>query len=100
LKNGYGDEMHDRLCRLLAGIDDAGDMKNFLEDLCTINEIRQLSQRAECACLLLAGETYGGVTEKTGVSSATLSRVSKCLRYGSGGYKNVLPSLLEKQSGE
>jgi TrpR-related protein YerC/YecD len=63
---------------------------NFLNDLCTIQELEKMAQRIEAAKLLLEGCTYEQVIEKTKISSTTLSRVSRCIRYGQGGYKNVL----------
>ena len=63
---------------------------NFLNDLCTIQELEKMAQRIEAAKLLLEGCTYEQVIEKTKISSTTLSRVSRCIRDGQGGYKNVL----------
>ena len=63
---------------------------NFLNDLCTIQELEKMAQRLEAAKLLLEGCTYEQVIKKTKISSTTLSRVSRCIRYGDGGYKNVL----------
>ena len=62
---------------------------NFLNDLCTIQELEKMAQRLEAAKLLLEGCTYEQVIEKTKISSTTLSRVSRCIRYGDGVYKNV-----------
>lgn len=62
----------------------------FLEDLCTIKELESMSQRLTAAKMLLAGKTYNEIVEETEISSATLARVSKCVRYGKGGYKNIL----------
>lgn len=62
----------------------------FLEDLCTIKELESMSQRLKAAKMLLDGKTYNEIVEETEISSATLARVSKCVRYGNGGYKNVI----------
>lgn len=67
----------------------ADDCKEFFEDLCTYREIEQMAQRVYSAKLLLRGETYENVISKTDISSATLSRVSKCVKYGKG-YKKFL----------
>ena len=64
-------------------------MKEFLNDLCTYKEIEQMAQRLETAKLLLENKTYEEIIKKTEISSATLSRVSKCVKY-SEGYKKVL----------
>ena len=62
----------------------------FLEDLCTIKELEAMSQRLKAAKMLLGGKTYNEIVEETEISSATLARVSKCIRYGDGGYKAIL----------
>ncbi len=61
----------------------------FFEDLVTYNEVESMSQRVRAAKLLLEGKTYEQIIAETSISSATLSRVSKCVRYGEG-YKNIL----------
>ena len=66
----------------------------FFEDLCTIKEIQDLSQRLQVADMLNHGEKYQTIEQATGASTATISRVNKCLVYGSGGYRLVL----DKQS--
>ncbi len=63
---------------------------NFFEDLCTIKELQDLSQRFAVARMLDAGDNYKSISDATGVSTATISRVNKCLEYGSGGYRLVL----------
>jgi len=63
---------------------------DFFEDLCTINEIKDMADRLTVAKLLMAGETYEQIEAKTKMSSATISRVNRCLQHGSGGYKQLL----------
>lgn len=65
----------------------------FLEDICTIKEIQDISQRLVVAKMLNEGEKYQNIEKETGASTATISRVNKCLAYGSGGYKTVLERL-------
>lgn len=65
----------------------------FFDDLCTIREIQDMSQRFEVAQLLHAGKNYGEVSALTGASSATISRVNRCLHYGKNGYKTVIKKL-------
>lgn len=65
----------------------------FFEDICTIKEIQDISQRLSVAEMLSCGEKYQAIEEKTGASTATISRVNKCLNYGSGGYRRVLEKL-------
>ena len=69
----------------------------FFDDVCTIKEIQDLSQRFAVARLLDKGEKYQKIEEATGASTATISRVNKCLTYGSGGYRAVLEKMKDKK---
>ena len=69
--------------------------RQFLDDLCTVSELKALEQRIEVATLLDKGLIYSEILELTGASSATISRVNRCLQYGAGGYRTVLPRLKE-----
>ncbi len=64
--------------------------EKFFEDVCTIKELKDIAQRLEVARLLKSGMNYQEVSKKTGASTATISRVNKCLLYGRGGYGIVL----------
>ena len=77
------------LCQLLADIRDPGDIAALLQDLCTAKEIENMAERCYAAKLLLAGNTYNQVMAQAKISSATLSRVSRCVQYGSG-YSRLL----------
>ena len=66
--------------------------RRFFEDICTIKELQAISQRMRVACLLDSGSNYIEVSEATGASSATISRVNRCLNYGSG-YRKALDNL-------
>jgi len=70
---------------------------NFFEDLCTVSEIKAMAQRLEVAKMLRKGSTYTDISEKTGASTATISRVNRCLNYGADGYKTVLERLENKE---
>ena len=70
--------------------------RSFLEDLCTVAELRAMEQRLEVAMYLNDGLIYNDILERTGASSATISRVNRCLRYGAGGYQAVLPRMMER----
>ena len=74
-------------------LEDLEDCRLFLEDLCTIKEIRALAQRLEIARRLDRGDSYVSTVEHTGASSATVSRVNRCLEYGPGGYRLMLKRL-------
>lgn len=89
-----------KLFEVLSRIKSEEDFKAFFEDLCTYAEIEKMEQRVECAQLLLGGDTYNRIIEKTDISSATLSRVSRCLQYGSGGYSRVLKKIAEENARE
>ena len=65
----------------------------FFEDLCTINELESLTQRFQVAGMLKKDQTYHDIAEKTGASTATISRVNRCLNYGDDGYQLVLDRL-------
>ncbi len=69
----------------------------FFEDACTIKEIIEIAQRLKVAKLLDAGTSYLTVSKEVGVSTATISRVSKCLEYGNGGYKMVMERVSKEE---
>ena len=79
------------LCKTLAACQTADDVATLLTDLCTYKEVEQMAQRVAAAKLLADGKTYAEIIEKTEISSATLSRVSKCVQYGNGGYGKFIP---------
>ncbi len=74
----------DELFALLAKIDNVQDMESLFADLCTKKEVENMAERLHAAELLLAGNTYTQVMSQVEISSATLSRVSQCVQYGSG----------------
>lgn len=85
------------LFEVLSNLKSKEEFKIFFEDLCTYAEVDKMQQRIECAQLLLNGCTYNQVIEKTDISSATLSRVSRCIQHGSGGYNTILKSMMKKE---
>lgn len=72
--------------------------QQFFEDICTIKEVQDMSQRLEAAILLDQGEGYQTISEQVGISTATISRVSKCLNYGAGGYRRTIDRMKEEGS--
>jgi TrpR-related protein YerC/YecD len=82
--------MRRELCAALVKLETVEEAEKFLDDLCTIKELEAMSQRLRAAKMLLDGKTYNEIVEETEISSATLARVSKCVRYGDGGYKTVI----------
>ena len=79
----------EKLYEVIANIKSPEECRALFEDLCTYKEIEAMAQRLDAASLLLEGATYEQIIEQTGISSATLSRVSKCVKFGEG-YKNSL----------
>lgn len=71
---------------------------SFFEDLCTVNELLSLSQRFEVATMLKKHRTYLEIADKTGASTATISRVNRSLNYGNDGYEMVLERLTDKEA--
>ena len=87
-------QLVDNLLSVLASLDTEDEVYDFLLDLCTVRVITEMSQRLEVARLLAGGQSYVYVQDVTGASATTISRVSKCLNYGSGGYERAL-SIIE-----
>ena len=85
-----------RLFKAILSLENEEECAAFFEDICTIKEIQDLTQRLEVAEMLNRGEKYQKIEELTGASTATISRVNKCLNYGSGGYKTVIERLDDK----
>ncbi len=69
--------------------------RTFFEDVCTIKEFQDLTQRLQVAVLLEEGRNYQEISKSTSVSSATISRVNRCLNYGDGGYRTVIRRIKE-----
>ncbi len=90
-------ELTERFFQAILNLENTEECINFFEDVCTIKEIQDMSQRLEVAYLLNSGKSYQEVLAKTGVSTATISRVNKCLNYGKGGYKEALDKLPERK---
>ena len=84
------------LFELIAGLNTAEECRDFFEDLCTMKELAEMNQRLEVAKLLFDGKNYQEISKATGASSATISRVNKCLLY-SEGYKNVIKKNTESK---
>ena len=79
----------EELYNLFARIDNAEDFKILLDDLCTFKELEQMAGRVAAARLFIEGKTYNQVIKETNISSATLSRVSRCVQHGQG-YRKFL----------
>ncbi len=90
-------ENTDALFEAVLSLDSLEDCYRFFEDVCTIGELSAMSLRFDVARRLDKGETFHTIAEKTGASSATISRVNKCLLYGADGYKRMISRLNEKK---
>lgn len=83
----------DHLFDAILSLKDADECYRFFADLCTIKELQAMAQRYEVAKMLMDKTTYLDIAEKTGASTATISRVNRCLTYGEDGYKMVFDRL-------
>lgn len=94
------DKLHtkdvDSLFKAILSLENIEECYKFFEDACTIKEILDIAQRFKAAKMLKAGKNYVEVCNKTGMSSATISRVSRCLEYGGGGYELAIKRLGEE----
>jgi len=86
-------ESVDRLFQSILNLQTVDECYAFFEDICTIKEIMDISQRLDTAILLSQGLSYQKIAEQVQVSSATICRVNKCLNYGSGGYQKAIAKL-------
>jgi TrpR-related protein YerC/YecD len=86
-------EDHNLLYESLLQLESAEECRRFLQDLCTVTELKAMEQRIEVAMYLREGMIYQDILKRTGASSATISRVNRCLQYGAEGYQTVLPRL-------
>lgn len=91
-------DMTDHLYQAILSLRDREDCYRFFDDLCTVGEIQVMAQRWMVARMLQEGETFNAINKKTGVSSATITRVRKCLVYGADGYARVIHRLTEQES--
>jgi len=89
-----------RLFKAISMLETESECAAFFEDLCTIKEIIDMSQRLDTAMLLDQGINYQSIVQETGISTATISRVNKCLQYGAGGYRNVIDKLKKGETAE
>ena len=90
-------ESVDRLFQIILNLKSTEDCYAFFEDVCTIKEVQDMAQRLDAAILLEQGVNYQTISEQVGISTATISRVSKCLNYGSGGYREALARLKKEE---
>ena len=94
----YQNEATARLFQAILSLNTLEECKSFFEDACTIKEILDIAQRFEVARMLTDKMSYQQISQQTGVSTATISRVNRCITYGAGGYKTAIERLKEQES--
>ena len=90
-------EKSDGLYKAILMLKTEEEVYNFFQDLCTITELRAMEQRFEVAVLLNKGMIYNDILERTGASSATISRVNRSLSFGAGGYQVIFDRVKEEE---
>lgn len=90
-----GNDEQDLLYESLLQLKNVEECRRFMEDLCTVTELKAMRQRIEVAMYLRDGLIYQDILKRTGASSATISRVNRALNYGEDGYKDVLRHMQE-----
>ena len=96
-KNPRRNETIDALFDAILSLETREECYDFFEDLCTVKEISDMAQRLEAAKLLLDGSTYEQIVKTVEISTATISRINRCIQYGTGGYRQTVEKVREKQ---
>ena len=96
-KNPRRNETIDALFDAILSLETREECYDFFEDLCTVKEIADMAQRLEAAKLLLDGSTYEQIVKTVEISTATISRINRCIQYGTGGYRQTIEKVREKQ---
>ena len=96
----FRSESIDRLFDTILNLKDIDECYAYFSDLCTIKELQDMAQRLDAAILLNEGVNYQQIVQTVGISTATIGRVSKCLNYGTGGYRAAIEKLKAPQENE
>ena len=96
-KNPRRNETIDALFDAILSLETREECYDFFEDLCTVKEISDMAQRLEAAKLRLDGSTYEQIVKTVEISTATISRINRCIQYGTGGYRQTIEKVREKQ---
>ena len=96
-KNPRRNETIDALFDAILSLETREECYDFFEDLCTVKEISDMAQRLEAAKLLLDGSPYEQIVKTVEISTATISRINRCIQYGTGGYRQTIEKVREKQ---
>ena len=89
----FNTESIERLFKVVLELGSIEECYKFFEDICTVKELQDLAQRLDIAIMLDEGKNFNLISSEVGASSATISRVNKCLMYGNGGYKTAINKL-------
>ncbi len=92
-KNKFKNKATDELFEAILSLKDMDECYNFFADLCTMKELADMAQRLEAAKMLLAGKTYEQIVKSVEISTATISRINRCIQYGNGGYESIINRL-------
>ncbi len=93
----YNAESMDMLFKSILSLETVQECYDFFEDLCTVKELADMAQRIEAAQMLLDGKTYEQIVKNTQISTATISRINRCIRYGTGGYETALKRAVKSE---
>ena len=96
--NGFNSEELDKFYEAILSLRSKEECSKFFEDICTIKELKDMAQRLCVAIMLRDGKSYQNVSAEIGASTATISRVNRCLMYGNGGYNTVLERMYGNKS--
>lgn len=96
MKNLNNEELLEYLCHGFLSLQTPEEVRHFLEDLCTPSELQEMSRRLLAAKMLMDSHIYAEIASQTGLSTATISRVNRCIKYGNEGYIKVLDRLNRK----
>ena len=99
-RNNRRNKTTDALFEAILSLETREECYNFFEDLCTVKEISDMAQRLEAAKLLLGGSTYDQIVKAVEISTATISRINRCIQYGSGGYRDTIEKVEARAAGE
>lgn len=89
-KNRLKNPTTNALFEAILSLKDMDECYNFFEDLCTMKELADMAQRLEAAKMLLEGKTYEQIVKSVEISTATISRINRCIQYGNGGYEQII----------
>lgn len=90
----------EQLFKAILSLQNVEECYSFFEDLCTMKELADMTQRVFAARMLLGGATYEQIVKEVEISTATISRINRCIQYGNGGYKTVLSRLQKEEEKE